>query len=133
MSNFGQMRECLRVIGVQNATRLHRSLLRLTKVFKSVRICSAAVEHFAVVKQRMNVFALQRQRLAYGRAVCDIRNVEWRGTSAAEIKITGKKLETNLNKSNKETYHHVNRHKRHTLMQQLRKRPMACTVRTTST
>jgi hypothetical protein len=111
MSNFGQLRERLRVVWVQNTTRLHGALLCLTKVFESVRISSAAVEHLAVVKQRMNVFALQRQRLAYGRAVCNVRNVEWRGTTAAEIKITGKKLESNLNKSNKETSHYVNRHK----------------------
>ena len=59
---LGQMRKSLRVVRVQHAGGLHRALLRLAEVFESVRICSRAEEHFAVVEQHVPDQMLQKYR-----------------------------------------------------------------------
>ena len=53
-----------------------------------------AEEHFAVIEQHSNVIGVQRRWLADGRAVGDVRGSERGG--AAEVEISGEKLQANL-------------------------------------
>jgi hypothetical protein len=96
VGDLGEVRERLSVVRVQHTAGLHSALLCLTKVFEGMRQGIGAEEHFAVIEQHAHVVGMQRRWLANRRAVRDVRGSERGKAAAAEVEISGEKLQANL-------------------------------------